>query len=194
MTEANGFWPSRNWAGKPFVFALPIKAGCAGNTIGPKCYYVNDILLLSIRSKLAAGQSLRTAIHKILMFPCGNLRYSSQLMETARLEMQHVQASQNGDLVVRLEGKLALETVNSFIQTMRHEQATHLVLDMSGVSFLDSSGVGALVSLYVSRKHSGKSLAIARLTPQGNAVLQVSGVVKLIPTFATVEEAVDQRW
>jgi anti-anti-sigma factor len=115
-------------------------------------------------------------------------------METARLEMQHVQGSQNGDLVVRLEGKLALETVNSFIQTMRQEQATHLVLDMSGVSFLDSSGVGALVSLYVSRKHSGKSLAVTSLSPQGNAVLQVSGVVKLIPTFATVEEAVNQRW
>lgn len=115
-------------------------------------------------------------------------------METARLQLEQVPGSQNGELVTRLNGKLALETVSSFIQSMRQEPAAHLVLDMSGVSFMDSSGVGALVSLYVSRKHAGKTLALARLTPQGNAVLQVSGLLKLIPSFPTVEEAIRMRW
>ena len=115
-------------------------------------------------------------------------------MDTARLQLEQVPGSQNGELVTRLNGKLALETVSSFIQSMRQEPATHLVLDMSGVSFMDSSGVGALVSLYVSRKHTGKTLALARLTPQGNAVLQVSGLLKLIPSFPTVEEAISMPW
>ena len=114
-------------------------------------------------------------------------------METARLDMEQVPGTQNGDLVTRLNGKLSLETVNSFVQKMRQEPATHLVLDMSGVSFLDSSGVGALVSLFVSRKHSGKTLALARLTKQGDAVLQVSGLPKLIPIYPTVEEAISPR-
>jgi anti-anti-sigma factor len=122
------------------------------------------------------------------------LRYSAALMDTARLQLEQVPGSQNGELVTRLNGKLALETVSSFIQSMRQEPATHLVLDMSGVSFMDSSGVGALVSLYVSRKHAGKTIALARLTPQGNAVLQVSGLLKLIPSFPTVEEAISMRW
>ena len=65
-------------------------------------------------------------------------------MESATLELQQAPASPNGTVVTRLNGKLALETVNTFIQTMRQEPATHLVLDMSGLSFLDSSGVGAL--------------------------------------------------
>jgi anti-anti-sigma factor len=56
---------------------------------------------------------------------------------------------------------------------------------------LDSSGVGALVSLFVNRKHAGKTLALAGLTKQGVAVLQVSGLMKLIPTYPTVEEAVN---
>jgi anti-anti-sigma factor len=122
------------------------------------------------------------------------LRYSAALMDTARLQLEQVPGGQNGELVARLNGKLALETVSSFIQSMRQEPATHLVLDMSGVSFMDSSGVGALVSLYVSRKHAGKTIALARLTPQGNAVLQVSGLLKLIPSFPTVEEAISMRW
>jgi anti-sigma B factor antagonist len=108
-------------------------------------------------------------------------------METAALEME--KAVSNGNNVTRLRGKLSLETVNNFIQTMRQEPAAHLVLDMSGVSFLDSSGVGALVSLFVSRKHIGKTIALAALTRQGEAVLQVSGLIKLIPAYPTVEDA-----
>ena len=130
-------------------------------------------------------------IYRILMFEAWQMRYALQLMETARLELQP--GHTNGEAVTRLNGKLSLETVNSFIQTMRKEPAMHLVLDMSGVSFLDSSGVGALVSLFVTRKHVGKTLALASLTKQGIAVLQVSGLVKLIPTHPTVEAAVSAR-
>jgi anti-sigma B factor antagonist len=110
-------------------------------------------------------------------------------MQTARLDIQR-QPGTNGDLLVaRLSGKLSLETVHDFISTMRAEAASRLVLDMSGVSFLDSAGVGALVSLFVSRRNSGKTLALAALTQQGNAVMQVSGLLKLLPVFPSVEEA-----
>jgi anti-anti-sigma factor len=61
--------------------------------------------------------------------------------------------------VIRLAGRLSLETVHDFISTMR----SPLVLDMSRVSFLDSAGVGALVALFVSRRHTGKKLALAAL-------------------------------
>lgn len=131
--------------------------------------------------------------YRILILVPGILRYAPQLMETARLEMERVAGGQNGDLVTKLNGKLSLETVSTFIQTMRQEAASHLVLDMSGVTFLDSSGVGALVSLFVSRQHAGKKLALASLTKQGLAVLQVSGLTKLIPAYATVEEAVSAK-
>ncbi|MDQ1411324.1 MAG: hypothetical protein QOJ41_3059 [Acidobacteriaceae bacterium] len=114
-------------------------------------------------------------------------------METARLELKQGQDSGTENVVTRLDGKLSLETVNSFIQTMRKEPAKHLVLDMSGVSFMDSSGVGALVSLFVTRKHAGKTLALANLTKQAIAVLEVSGLLKLIPAYPTVEAAVNAR-
>ena len=103
------------------------------------------------------------------------------------------QPALNGDLLVtRLIGKLSLETVHEFISTMRPEPATRLVLDMSGLSFLDSAGVGALVSLFVNRRNHGKTLALAALTQQGNAVMQVSGLLKLLPVYPSVEEALSQ--
>jgi len=110
-------------------------------------------------------------------------------MQPARLDLEKDSASNGSSLVTRLSGKLSLETVHNFIQTMRPEPAEHLVLEMSGVSFLDSAGVGALVSLFVHRRNAGKSFALAGLTQQGNAVLQVAGLTKLLPNFPTVDAA-----
>src|ERR1700675_2506679 len=115
-------------------------------------------------------------------------------METVRLDLEKLPpVSDASHLVTRLNGKLALETVHNFIQTLRPEPATHLILDMSGVSFLDSAGVGALVQLYVHRRNLGKSFALAALTQQGMAVLQVDGLAKLLPNFPTVEAALEAK-
>jgi anti-sigma B factor antagonist len=109
-------------------------------------------------------------------------------MRTAKLDITQ-QPADNGSLVARLTGKLSLETVNSFLQEMRPIAAEKLVLDMSGISYLDSAGVGALVQLFVHRRGQTKKMAVAALTAQGAAVLQVAGLTKLLPVFATVEEA-----
>jgi anti-sigma B factor antagonist len=125
----------------------------------------------------------------MLMFKCPVVGYRAELMQPAQLDLEKLSSSDESNLVTRLNGKLSLETVHNFIQTLRPEPAAHLVLDMSGVSFLDSAGVGALVSLFVHRRNNGKSFAIAGLTQQGMAVLQVAGLVKLLPNFPTVEAA-----
>jgi anti-anti-sigma factor len=114
-------------------------------------------------------------------------------MQTARLELERQNGNDGGALVTRLSGKLSLETVNEFITTMRPEAAPYLVLDMSRLSFLDSAGVGALVSLFVSRRNHGKTMALAGLTQQGVAVMQVSGLMKLIPIFPSVDEALANK-
>jgi anti-anti-sigma factor len=64
---------------------------------------------------------------------------------------------------------------------------------MSGVSFLDSAGVGSLVSLFVSRRNQGKTFALAALTPQSTAVVTVAGLQNLLPVFKTVAEATAKK-
>ena len=113
-------------------------------------------------------------------------------MEKPRLDLEKLPQSDGRRMITRLNGKLTLETVHHFLQTMRAEPAAHLLLDMSHVPFVDSSGVGALVQLYVHRKNTGKGFAIAGLTQQGNAVMQVAGLSKLLPIHNSVEEALAQ--
>jgi len=110
-------------------------------------------------------------------------------MPTVKLDIVQQPAS-NGTLIAQLVGKLSLETVNSFLQETRAFTDEKLVLDMSGVSYVDSAGVGALVQLFVHRRSQSKKLAVAALTTQGSAVLQVAGLTKLLPTFPTVAEAI----
>lgn len=114
-------------------------------------------------------------------------------MQPVKLDV-HVESSHNGTpSVARLDGKLVLETVTEFLQTMRPQSSPSLVVDMSSVSFLDSAGVGALVQLFVHRRNQGQKFALAALTGQATAVMQVSGLVKLLPIYASVAEASQQK-
>jgi anti-sigma B factor antagonist len=110
-------------------------------------------------------------------------------MQPVNLSLNLQTNGNGGRSVARLDGKLVLETVNGFLQEMRPQTAPSLVLDMSGVAFLDSAGVGALVQLFVHRRNQGQKFALAALNQQGMAVMQVSGLLKLLPVFASVVEA-----
>jgi len=87
---------------------------------------------------------------------------------------------------------MSLERVHDFLCMVRSEPASYRVLDLSGVSFLDSAGVGALVSLFISRRNTGKRLALAALAQHGIAVLQVSALIHVLPLYASVDLAIRQ--
>jgi anti-sigma B factor antagonist len=114
-------------------------------------------------------------------------------MTPFKIELQKLPSSNDSFTIYRAQGKLSLETVNEFIQTLRPEPSAGLVLDMSGVSFLDSAGVGALVSLFVSRRNQAKTFALAALTPQSSAVVAVAGLQNLLPIYKTVDEATAKK-
>jgi anti-anti-sigma factor len=110
-------------------------------------------------------------------------------MPTPHLELAK-QGAADGELaVVALDGRLTLETVNEFLRTMRPESAKALILDMSGVSFIDSAGVGALVQLFVHRRGLKQKFALSGLNQQAKAVIEVCGLLKLFPCYASVAEA-----
>jgi anti-sigma B factor antagonist len=110
-------------------------------------------------------------------------------MPPFKLDVEKLPSSNDALTIYKATGKLSLETVNEFLPGLRAENAQRVVLDMSGVSFLDSAGVGALVSLFVSRRNQGKEFGLAALAPQGVAVVTVAGLQNLLPIYKTVEDA-----
>ena len=106
-----------------------------------------------------------------------------------KLDVEKLPSSNEALTVYTANGKLSLETVNQFLPGLRAETAQRVVLDMSGVTFLDSAGVGALVSLFVSRRNQGKEFGLAALPPQASAVVTVAGLQNLLPIYKSVADA-----
>lgn len=111
-------------------------------------------------------------------------------MNALGLDLVRQDGSNSRLAVIKWHGKLRLETVSNFLQTVRPECAPELVLDMSGVKFLDSAGIGALAQLFVHRRGQGQKFALAALTQQAKAVMEVAGLLKLLPAYASVTEAI----
>jgi anti-anti-sigma factor len=91
-----------------------------------------------------------------------------------------------GVVVSRLSGKLTMETVPGFDALMRSETAPLLMLEMSGVNYLDAAGVSALAHLFMARRALAKGLALANLTEPAYAALKSAGVAELLPIYPTL--------
>jgi anti-sigma B factor antagonist len=91
--------------------------------------------------------------------------------------------------VLKITGRLSLETVHKFLHEVRSETALFLIVDLSGVAYLDSAGVGALIDLSVSRRAEGKKVAFVALTPQSLAAIEVSGLLNVLPIYSSLDFA-----
>ena len=78
--------------------------------------------------------------------------------------------------VFKLTGALVLTTVFQFQHMVRESTAASLVLDMSGVSYCDSAGIGALVNAQVSRSRTSRQLALRGVNKRVMDVLKITRV------------------
>jgi anti-anti-sigma factor len=101
--------------------------------------------------------------------------------DTLRLEIEESKNDQFGNKtrVVKCYGKLVSETTNQLRETVKPllPEGGRIVIDLSDVDHLDSSGLGALVSLKASAVKQGLCiLEFANITPR---ILQLFRVTKL---------------
>jgi anti-sigma B factor antagonist len=101
--------------------------------------------------------------------------------------------SEGGCLVVSLkEKRLDAVIAASFRESMvaRIDQGQrNIVLDMSQVSFMDSSGLGAVVYVLKHLGHSGR-LHICGVTPGVMAVLKLTRMDRVLKTFDSRQAAI----
>ena len=65
----------------------------------------------------------------------------------------------------------------------------HIILDFSGVNFMDSSGIGMIIGRYKAAEKRGGRLALAAMSDEMGRIFQISGLAKIITRTATVQEA-----
>jgi anti-sigma B factor antagonist len=75
------------------------------------------------------------------------------------------------------------------IQKLLADGKKNLVLDLSGVSYMDSAGVGELVSVYTSVKNRGGELKLSGLTKKIKDLLSITQLMTIFDTYEDVEQA-----
>jgi anti-sigma B factor antagonist len=91
--------------------------------------------------------------------------------------------------VLRLNGSLNLVTVPGFLDKLRAEKTGTLIIDFSGVSMVDSAGVGSLIQTYVGFQSARRKLALVGMSQRILSVLEITRVKGLLPVYTTLQEA-----
>ncbi len=80
---------------------------------------------------------------------------------------------------VIVEGDIEMMTIKSFKQKLfeiGQNVDKDIEIDLSGVDYIDSSGVGVLISLLKLQKKKGKQLDINKVSPKVQNVLKLSSL------------------
>jgi anti-sigma B factor antagonist len=70
------------------------------------------------------------------------------------------------------------------------ERVPAIVVDLTGVSFIDSTALGVLVGAYRRQVDAGGTLKLVVTKPRILKVLEITDLTSVFPVFASVEEAV----
>jgi anti-sigma B factor antagonist len=81
--------------------------------------------------------------------------------------------------VLKLNGALVLTTVFQLQHMVRENTSSSLIIDMSGVSYCDSAGIGALVNAHVSHIRTKRELALKGVNKRVMDVLKITKVDSL---------------
>jgi anti-sigma B factor antagonist len=93
--------------------------------------------------------------------------------------------------VLSFRGPLTMENVPPFLNAVRREGAPTMILDFSGVPYLDSSGLGCLVSAYTSCSKAGRRVALTGVNQRVRKVFEITKVEQLFLMFPTLADAIE---
>lgn len=105
-----------------------------------------------------------------------------------------VHTTEDGVGVVAPKGRLTMTCSRQFKEVLTDlvdSGTTRIVVDMAETTFLDSSGLGALIGGLRSTRQAGGDLRVARPTPEVSRVFRLTNLENLLRARDTVEGAFD---
>ena len=99
------------------------------------------------------------------------------------------------NLVVQLKGELDHHTTENARQKIDQKYADHrvknMVLDLRGLTFMDSSGIGLIMGRYKNCIEKGGKVVIVSGNKNVEKILKMSGLLKIIKSYPTIESAIE---
>jgi anti-sigma B factor antagonist len=98
-----------------------------------------------------------------------------------------------GIVVLELTGRITMGPdcwqIEKEVGQLLSQNQKHIILDLSGISIVDSTGIGQIVRCLSKLKNSGGSLRLAGLKGMVEGVFKMTRVDQAIGIYSTVVEA-----
>ena len=103
---------------------------------------------------------------------------------------------QSGDVtILDLNGKITIgsgeEALRSTMQEILNSGAKKVVINMAGVTMIDSSGIGELVSAYTTATNRGTKLKLANLPSKVSDILTITQLITVFDVYDNEADAVN---
>jgi anti-sigma B factor antagonist len=98
----------------------------------------------------------------------------------------------DGVLVVDCSGRIVFGEESASLRDMVKKllaQSPKLVLNLREVNYIDSGGLGTLVSLYTTARNAGGAVKLARLSQRVGDLLQITKLLTIFEVFDDEEVA-----
>ena len=96
--------------------------------------------------------------------------------------------------IIKLDGKITIgagdQQLREVIGNAVNEGKTNILLDLSGVTTIDSSGIGELVGSYTTVTNRGGKLKLLHLPAKLNELLHVTQLITVFEVYENEQEAV----
>jgi len=108
------------------------------------------------------------------------------------LTIEDLNTSEKGNRILRPHGPITISNLFDFQTRVRSNTSRSLILDLSGVPYIDSAGIGALVGAYVNHNKGNRSLALVGVSDRVLNTLKITHVdtfFRLFDSLPAAEEA-----
>ena len=102
----------------------------------------------------------------------------------------------DGYTVVWAHGEIDLATAPALMQELAcavRTQQCRVIVDLTQVSFMDSTGLNALVLARRKAETSSGELRLVGACPLIRKVLRITGLERVFPLYSTIEESIGQE-
>jgi anti-sigma B factor antagonist len=100
----------------------------------------------------------------------------------------------NDVVVVEVSGKITLGEGDVKLRDSIHEllnkKKNKIVLDLGNVSYIDSAGIGELISAYTAAKRNNAQLKLVNLTKKIQDLLQVTQLLTVFEVYKSENDAI----
>ena len=107
-----------------------------------------------------------------------------------KLDLKEVQGDVN---LVTIEGRVIYETEREFqemIAGLIKAGKVNIVLDLAGLSYINSSGLGLIINLLKQAQNVGGDIKLVHLQPDIYTLFSITSLVQVFKIFDSVDEAI----